>query len=145
MSERWIHTAPNDAAQTMEGMVTNEDLIGFLKAYRQGATADMIQGASNGNWGPIWTFPSCDPAAAERASRQMARSHAEAVRHVRRARLRIADGTSIEVMIVTILPERLQVVLELETGMRIKIAYLEDKAMQSLSSPLCPPSESARV
>jgi hypothetical protein len=97
-------------------MVENKEFEKFLTAYRQGAMADFIQPQQNGRWGSLWTFPPCDPAAAERAGRQMARMGATNIRWIRRARLRDRMGGSYDALVALTLPNEQQDVIILSTG-----------------------------
>jgi hypothetical protein len=126
---------PNDADRN-EVMVENKDIEEFLTAYRQGATADFIQPWQNERWGTLWTIPPCDPAAAERAGRQMARMGATKIRWIRRARLRDARGT-IDTVILTEFPARQQRVITIDSGALLEIGFhLEDATSNSLTDAL---------
>jgi hypothetical protein len=122
----------NDADRN-EVMVENKDIEEFLAAYRQGATADFIQPWQDGRWGALWAFPPCDPAAAERAGRQMARMGATKIRWIRRAQLRDTRGTTATV-ILTEFPTRHQRVIAIYSGALLEIGFhLEDAMSNSLT------------
>jgi len=112
--------------------VRENDIDGFLAAYRNGATADFIQPRLNGRWGEAWAFAPCDPSAAERAGAQMVRMEATEARWFRRAKLKGRRGWA-EVAIVTELPSKIQRVLEISTGVLVPVeAFLADSSTQSL-------------
>ncbi len=102
-------------------------------------TADMLQGNYKGSWGAIWSFPACDPIAAERAGKQMQRCNVDTVCYVRRAVLRTADGAMTEVMILTFLPERRQRIFILQTGLPLVLPYLEDSILNKIATALDQP------
>src|SRR5262245_36236427 len=111
------------------------EINGFLAAYQRGQSADMLQARTEGEWGPLFTAPPCSIKAMERAGRQFTRSRAQAVRHVRLARLKRCHGEYVQVMVISTIPQRTQIVLDLITGERLKIArYLTDDALEALES-----------
>jgi len=113
--------------------MNRDGLEEILKAYRQGATADILQQDINGEWGPIWTIPPCSPEAVERAGRQFIRSHALRIRYTRRARINSSDKTVVEAVLVTVLPERTQIVLRLDNGSHHPVQrYLRDNCLDAL-------------
>ena len=111
-----------------------------LAAYRGGLSADIVQVKTDGRWGPIWTIPPCSPMAMERAGRQFTRSRAEAIRHVRRARLcrSSAMSAAVEVMIATELPSKMQSVTTFG-GVVLQVdSFLEDPTLAALAEAFAP-------
>jgi hypothetical protein len=125
---------------TMNTMPTEYKEV--IRAYRQGATADFLQARIRGQWGPLWTVPSCSPTALERAGRQFTRSRAEAVRIYRRARLRSRGGLVRDVAILTTLPERIQHVRDLAGGV-VVVNYLTDDVLVALETAMGMPPRGA--
>ncbi len=111
-----------------------------LAAYRGGLKADILQAKTDGEWGPIWTIPPCSPVAMERAGRQFTRSRAQAVRHIRRARLsHTASSSAVDVVVMTDLPQRVQAVARIEDAIALRVnIYLEDDALLSLEVAFSP-------
>jgi hypothetical protein len=107
-----------------------------IAAYRRGAKADFLQAKIRGQWGPLWTVPSCSPNALDRAGRQFARCRAESVRHYRRAVLRRGSGSACDVVILTVLPGRLQHVREVTDGAVVVVDFLADDALNALERSL---------
>ncbi len=99
----------------------NKEIEEFLVAYRKGATTDFIQPKLNGKWGALWTFPPCDPAAAQRVGQLMVRMGATEIRWIRRARLNISTGRTNEALIVLTMPNEQQDVMSLSNGIDLGI------------------------
>ena len=105
----------------------------LLTAYRQGATADFLwsRDDAEGAWGPVWTIPPCSPDAARRVARQFARVRPRQIQHARRALVyRSGSPRKSAVVIVTVLPIRLQTVRSLADGERLEARYLEDEVLR---------------
>ena len=81
--------------------------------------------------GALWTIPPCDPAAAERAGKQMVRMGVTGIRRVQKARL-LSGGKPLDVVIFTRFPIKQQTVLLLGGGV-VKIStYLQDDSTKIL-------------
>lgn len=112
----------------------NNEIEEFLAAYRQGATADFLQPKIDGKYGTLWTIPPCDPAATERAGKQMVRMGATELLWVRRAQLR-TDNDIIDVAIFSEMPNRSQTVVSLVRGEILVVCnLLADKSTESYLS-----------
>ena len=114
-----------------------------LGTYRRGTTADILQAKIRGRWGPFWTVPGCSSDAMDRAGRQFTRSHAEAIRLYRRARLRSGSGLIQDVVILTTLPERTQHVRDLSAGAVVVVNYLADDVLGALERAMGMPPRGA--
>lgn len=114
-----------------------------LGTYRRGTTADILQAKIRGRWGQLWTVPPCSPDAMERAGRQFVRSHAEAIRLYRHARLRSGSGLIQDVVILTTLPERTQNVRDLSAGAVVVVNYLADDTLGALERAMGMPPHGA--
>ncbi len=103
------------------------DLCAFFRRSRNAGRYEVIQARGKAGWGIAWTFAARDVHAAERAGWMMRRflnSVAVPVRHACLVRLRTTQASreiaeAVDVVVVTILPARSQVVLKVETGARV--------------------------
>ena len=111
----------------------------ILAAYRNGATADFLWMSADPTgdaWGPIWTMPPGSVAAAERAALQIARMRARRLRHARCAQLRQPRQDVTIVVVVTILPDRVQQIRAMATGEWYETPWLEDEILALLRAAL---------
>jgi len=125
---------------------TIEELAELLAFFKRGSSYDVMQARQGTGWGSAWTFAPCDVHAAERAAWMLRRMGVREVRHARRARLRVrtdgAQGTVQQVMVVTDLPARLQIVLHLTDGCAVGgLQYLTDAALAALEGAFVSSSE----
>ena len=112
-----------DAVAEVDNVLAGHaELCAFFRRGGRSVTGryEVLQVGANAGWGRIWTFPSRDTHAAERAMHRLVAPSIVPVRHACRVRLRLrlrTDKTSgagsqvAEVVVVTILPERAQFVL----------------------------------
>lgn len=124
------------------------ELYPALAAYRNGLNADIVLAKINGTWeGPIWTVPPCDPDAMERMGRQCTRCRAQAVQHTCHARLHrpsssstesVSSSAAVDVVILTEIPSRSQIVIGFD-GVVLRVEmYLEDASLQALTASFLP-------
>ncbi len=126
----------DDLTETME-----EARIFYLRGNR----ADVLQARRGGIWGPFWTLPPKSATAMENAGRQLTRSRAERVRHIRRARFSNGarhDGMvvdPVEVVILTELPSLFQGVVRLADGQALRVAFcFSDDSLTALREAFTP-------
>ncbi|MCW3096518.1 MAG: hypothetical protein JWL77_2136 [Chthonomonadaceae bacterium] len=114
-------------------MDQSEDWAGLCE-FCERSNYDLVQAHTGTAWGSAWTFVSNDVHAAEKAGRQMRRMGASHIRHAMRAELRLPDHEWRSVVIITELPGRTQIVLDLATAMPVQTALVMDTALRALES-----------
>lgn len=115
-----------------------------LCAFFQRSRYDIIQASQGDGWGTVWIFAPCDAKAAQKAGQILLKMHLGEplrVRHARRVRLRDRRHTMVrDVIVVTALPEREQVVFGLEDGIVLRVSlYFQDDALAALEMELVKP------
>lgn len=109
-----------------------------LCAYFRRSRYDIIQARHGDGWGPLFSFVPCDAHAAQKAGQMMVRMHRGEqlrVRHARRARLHDRRQAATDVVVVTKLLEREQVVFGLENAVILRVnIYLRDNALAALEA-----------
>ena len=120
-------------------MTSSNDFADVIEAYRNGATADMLQADIQGEWGAIWTVAPNSSESMENVGRQFTRMRARQLRHMRRAILKRVSGVREQVAIITELPARRQVIFSLLTASKIDLGrYLVDDALMMLERTFRP-------
>ena len=111
-------------------------LYGLIKRSKY----DVLQAQMGDRWSTPLSFAPCDPQTAAKSAmmlKAMIKVESPIYRHARRARLRSAKRQTVDAVLITVLPAKEQVTLDLESGEEIHgLPYLNDDVIEAILSSL---------
>ena len=118
--------------------MTTNDTAAILSYFDRGSAGayDLILVRSTNSNESIWSFPTADIHAAEKAAWMMRRLNVVDARHARRANLRIASREITEaVVVVTELPSKAQAIWRIgDRRQLLTPEYLQDECLKALTA-----------